>query len=252
MALLNRIAAFLDRELRVASFPDVAHNGLQVANEGHVRRICCGVDANLEFFETARQRGADLLICHHGISWGDSLARITEAQYRRVAFLIRHNLALYAAHLPLDAHPRLGNNARIARALGLRQTKPFGLYHGIEIGRAGRLARPVAYEVFKRRVERVVGRKLRTMDFGPPTVRSVAVVSGAAPDLAEEAGRKGLDVLLTGEPSLQARTPAMEYGLNILFAGHYATEIFGVRALAGLLARRFRLPCDVIDFRVPF
>ena len=133
-------------------------------------------------------------------------------QYRRVAFLIRNNIALYAAHLPLDAHPRLGHNAQICRALGLRGLKPFGRYHEMDIGWAGRLARPMPYGAFKARVEAVVRNRLQTMDHGPRTIRSVAVVSGAAPELIEEAGRAGLDVFLSGEPSLQARTPPWSTG----------------------------------------
>ncbi|MBP7828288.1 MAG: Nif3-like dinuclear metal center hexameric protein [Kiritimatiellae bacterium] len=252
MTKLERLVAALDRELRIDQFRDASRNGLQVANDGRVRRIECGVDANLEFFEAARRRGADLLICHHGLSWGDSMTRLTGVQYRRVAFLIRNNMALYAAHLPLDAHPRLGNNVQIARAMGIRGLKPFGNYHGQVIGWAGRLASPMPFAAFKKRAERVLRHGLQTMEYGPATVRTVAVVSGGAADLVEEAGRKGLDVFLSGEPALQARTPAMEYGVHAVFAGHYATELFGVRAAGAYLTRRFRVPCETLDFRVPF
>ncbi|MBU1693538.1 MAG: Nif3-like dinuclear metal center hexameric protein [Verrucomicrobia bacterium] len=252
MTKLDRIVACLDRELRGERFRDDSHNGLQVANDGRVTRVCGGVDANLEFFEEAQRRGADLLICHHGLSWGDSMTRLTGLQYRRVAFLVRHNMALYASHLPLDAHPRLGHNAQICRALGIRGLKPFGRYHGTEIGWSGRLARPMSYAAFKKRVEALVHNRLQTMDYGPRVIRTVAVVSGGAASLVEEAGRAGMDVFLSGEPALQARTSAMEYGVNAVFAGHYATELFGVKALAGYLARRFRLPCETVDFRVPF
>ena len=249
---LDRMVACLNHELRIAEFRDAAHNGLQVANDGRVARLCCGVDANLEFFEAARRRGADLLICHHGLSWGDSMARLTGLQYKRVAFLVRHNMALYAAHLPLDAHPRLGNNAQICRALGIRGLKPFGLYHGTAIGWAGRLARPMSWTAFRKRAEAVFRNELRIMEYGPRIVRTVAVVSGGAPELVEEAGRGGFDVFLSGEASLQARTPAMEYGLHAVFAGHYATELFGVRAAGEYLARRFGIPGETLDFRVTF
>ena len=252
MTGVDRIAAFLDRELRIQDFTDSSHNGLQVANRGAVTRVCCGVDASLEFFEAARRKGADLLICHHGLSWGDSLKRITGLNHRRLDFLLRHNLALYACHLPLDAHPRYGNNALICRALGLRRLRRFGLYSGKEIGFAGILPRPMTRSAFKRLVSRAIGRNLQTMDFGRATVRSVAVLSGGAAGELDEAGRKGIDVYLTGEPNLHAYNLAREYGINAVFAGHYATEVFGVRALAGLIRRRFRLPAEFIDLRIPY
>lgn len=252
MMKLERVVAALDRELRIEHFRDSSHNGLQVAGGSRVRKVCCGVDANLEFFEAARRRGADLLICHHGLSWGDSMTRLTGALYKRVAFLVRHNMALYAAHLPLDAHPRLGNNAQLCRALGLRGLRPFGSYHGQVIGWAGRLPRAMPFPDFKKRVAAILRQPLQTMEYGARTVRTVGVVSGAAADLVEDAGREGLDVFLSGEPALQARTPAMEYGVHAVFAGHYATELFGVRAVGEYLARRFKVPCETVDFRVPF
>ena len=252
MAKLDDIVAFLDRELRVNKFTDSSHNGLQVANRGTVRRVCCGVDASLEFFEAAQRKGADLVICHHGLSWGDSLKRITGLNYRRLEFLIRHDLALYACHLPLDAHPRYGNNALICRALGLRRLRRFGLYSGTELGFAGELPKAMGYAAFKQRVRRAIGANFRTMDFGRDTVRTVAVLSGGAGAELDEAGRKGMDVYVSGEASLHARNLAQEYGINAIFAGHYATEVFGVRALAGLLRRKFRLPADFVDLKIPY
>jgi dinuclear metal center YbgI/SA1388 family protein len=252
MTAAEAIAAFLDRQLRVPAFADSSNNGLQVANSGRVRRICCGVDANMEFFREARKRGADLLVCHHGISWHDSLKRLTGLNYRRVAFLMQHNLALYACHLPLDAHPTLGNNARICRALGLGRLRRFGLYRGVEIGYEGRLPRAVAYGAFKKLVRDVTGGRLRTMDFGGKTVRTVAVVSGGGAEELAEAGQKGMDAFVSGEPTLAAYGQAQEYGINAIFAGHYATETFGVRALVPVLRRRFGIPVEFADLGVPY
>jgi dinuclear metal center YbgI/SA1388 family protein len=248
---LNEVAEYLDRRLGVAGWKDHSHNGLQVANSGRVRRVCCGVDATLEFFEAARAAGADLAICHHGLSWGDSLKRITGLNYRRVGFLIRNDMALYACHLPLDAHPVLGNNAQLCRALGLTRLEPFGLYEGRLIGFAGRLPRAESYAAFKRRVARVTRGALTSMDFGKARVRTVGVISGGAADELPEAAEKGLDVYLSGEPKLFAWHLAKEYGINAIFAGHYATEVFGVRALAGLIARRFRIPAEFVNLGTP-
>lgn len=252
MTALQTITTFLDRELSVADFHDSSHNGLQVENSGSIRKVCCGVDASMAFFEAAQAKGADLLICHHGLSWGDSLARITDLNYRRLKYLLDHDLALYACHLPLDAHARYGNNACIARALGLRGLKPFGVYHGMTLGVAGRLPQSLTYAAFKKKVRGIMGAELQTMDFGKQRVQSVAVVSGGAAKEVAEAGQKGIDVYLSGEPALVAYSLAQEYGVNAVFAGHYATEVFGVRALGDALKQRFSVTADFIDMQIPF
>ncbi len=252
MTLLKTIVTFLDRELKITDFKDSSHNGLQVENSGKIRRICCGVDASMSFFKAAHAKGADLVICHHGLSWGESMARITDLNYSRLKFLINNDMALYASHLPLDAHPRHGNNAGIARALGLRNLKPFGMYNGSEIGFAGRLAKPMTYAAFKKKVGKVMGSELQTMDFGKSRVQTVAVVSGGAAAEITEAGQKGIDVYLSGEPALMAYSLAEEYKINAVFAGHYATEVFGVRALGEVLQKRFAVKAEFIDMNVPF
>jgi dinuclear metal center YbgI/SA1388 family protein len=252
MAQLTSIVAFLDREMAGGEFNDSSHNGLQVENAGRVTKICCGVDASLPFFEAAAKVGGDLLICHHGISWGESLARIRGLSYKRVAFLVKHDIALYGCHLPLDAHPKYGNNAVICRLLGLRRLDPFGIHGGKAVGLTGSLQRPMSYQAFKRLVGRKISPDLETMDFGPRTVRTVAVVSGGAAGDVDEAGRRGIDVFLSGEPALSAYNLAQEHKVNAVFAGHYATERFGVCALGALLSRRFRIPWKFIDMRIPY
>lgn len=253
MKSLASISAFLNQELKTDSFQDASHNGLQVENHGPIKRVCCGVDASMSFFKAAHDRAANLLICHHGISWGDSLARITDINYRRLKFLLENNIALYACHLPLDAHPIYGNNACIAKALGLRSIKPFGNYHGQTIGFAGRLAKALPYNDFKAFATSAIGApSVQSMDFGPRQVRTVAVVSGGAADLAAEAGQAGMDVYITGEPMLSAYSIAEEYGLNVIFGGHYATEVFGVRALGNLLEKTFKIKTEFIDLAIPY
>lgn len=251
MATALEISSFLDKTLRVSAFEDRSHNGLQVANQGALRRVCCGVDASLDFFRAAQERGAGLLVCHHGISWGDSLRRITDLNYERIAFLIRHNMALYACHLPLDAHLRYGNNARICAALGIKGLKPFGMYHGQCIGFGGRLPQPLPYAQFLSMVEKRIG-PVRCMPFGKATVQSITVVSGGAADHVTEAAEQGYDVFLSGEPKLSAYHEAKERNIHAVFAGHYATETFGVKALAKLLCNRFRLPAEFVDFEIEF
>ncbi len=251
ISALNKVTSFLDRQLRVADFPDLSHNGLQVQNSGKLRRICLGVDASLAFFEQAAKRKADLVICHHGLSWGDSLKRITGLNYRRLRFLLEHDMALYACHLPLDAHPHLGNNAQICQALGLRGLKPFGLYHGLRLGFEGQLPKTISYLDFKKLSKKIFGNMLATLDFGKARVRRVAVISGGAGDVIAEAGQQGLDVYVSGEPQLTAWHLAQEYEINAVFAGHYATEVFGLKALAKRLASEFRLSAEFIDLQIP-
>ena len=252
MSSLQTIASFLDRELDVADWPDASHNGVQVENSGRVRRVCCGVDASMDFFEQAARRRADLLVCHHGLSWGDSLKRITGLNYRRLKFLLEHDMALYACHLPLDAHPRLGNNAGIAKGLSLQKRKPFGLYNGREIGIRGELPRRTAFATLVKRVQALLGQAVAVMDFGKTTVRTVGVISGGAADEIAEAAALGLDVYISGEPKLTAYHLAREHGIHAIFGGHYATEVFGVRALADLLARRCAVQAEFIDMNVPY
>ena len=245
MADLNKIMTFLDRELKVSEFTDSSNNGLQVQNSGSVKKICCGVDASIEMFEAAARRGANMVVCHHGLSWAD-------LNYKRLSYLVKHDMALYACHLPLDAHPRYGNNALICKALGLRRLRGFGNYHGSVIGFQGELPRPMAYKDFKKLAAKTIGRELLTMDFGKKTIKTVAVVSGGAGALLDEAGREGVDVFLSGEPSLQAYNNAQEYGINAMFAGHYATEVYGVRALAGLLKKQFRIEAEFVDLGIRY
>ena len=252
MASLKTIVSFLDRELNVKAFSDDSHNGLQVENIGKIVRVCVGVDASLAFFEEAVKRKANLVICHHGLSWGDSLKRITGLNYCRVKFLLNNNLALYACHLPLDAHPHYGNNAQLCKAFGLQRLKSFGLYHDIPIGFSGFLPKAMPYTVFKAHVHRVIGNIVGTMDFGKSIVRTVAIVSGGAAAEIDEAGQKGIDVYISGEPKLMAYRLAQEYGINAIFAGHYATEVFGVKALARLLASRFRVKAEFLDMGIRF
>ncbi len=252
MSRLEQVTRFLDRRLAVAQFSDSSNNGLQVANSGRVRRVCCGVDASLECFEAAVSRQADLLIVHHGLSWGDSLKRLTGLNYRLVSFLMEHDLALWACHLPLDAHPTLGNNACIARVLGLTRCQPFGDYHGQTIGIRGVLPGPLPYARFRARVAARIASDLREMPFGGPLVRAVGVISGGGAAEVAQAAEAGLDAYVSGEATLQGYNLARQHGIHALFAGHYATERFGVTAVGELVQRQFGIPAEFVNLNVPY
>ncbi len=249
---LKDLVAFLDGTLAVGDWVDDSNNGLQVGDTGEVKKVCCGVDASLSFFEAAKARGADFLIVHHGISWGSSLSRLTGLNYRWVKALIDSGMALYACHLPLDAHPEVGNNAEICRVLGLRDCSPFGRYHGREIGFKGLLPEPMRYDSFKQLVGREISPSFKSMDFGKSMISSVAVISGGAAAEVAQAGEAGVDLYLSGEPSLLAYNLAQQHGVNAIFAGHYATERFGVKALGRLLTDKFALDVEFIDLEINY
>ena len=252
MTTVQPIVSFLDGLLKAGDFQDSSNNGLQVENSGRVDLVCCGVDASLEFFQEAHRRGAGLVICHHGLSWGDSLKRITDLNYRRVGFLLRNDIALYACHIPLDAHPRYGNNACMAKALGLRQLKPFGAYHGRDIGVRGTLSVAMPLAKLAARLKQVMGNEVIAMPYGKATVRTVAMVVGGGAVGLDEAARLGVDVYLSGEPNLAACNVARDLGMNALFGGHYATESLGVQALGKLLTRRFGVRTAFVDLGITF
>ncbi len=249
---LQALVSLLDRTLAVGTFRDDSNNGLQIANSGTVSRVVAGVDASLRLLEEAAARGADCVVCHHGVSWGDSLKRITGLNYRLVSFAVKNDIAVYAAHLPLDAHPRYGNNAQLCKALGLTRPRPAFAYHGTPIGCTGTYAKALSLAAFCDRVRDVVSPGIRLLDFGKRRVRSVGVVSGGAADMVDQAAELGVDVYLTGEPSLQGYNLAEQLGQTVVFAGHYATETFGVRSLARLIRQKLNVPADFADFKITY
>lgn len=242
---LLKIVSCADKELKTSSFEDwsVAMNGLQVQNSGQVTRIAAAVDANEMTLKRAVEKEGDLLIVHHGLFWKRPLP-LVGAAFRRVQWCIQNDLAVYSSHLPLDTHASLGNNALLARALGMKNAKPFFEIKGSLIGRWANIDLP--RDVFVKRVEKAVQSPVKVIKGGPARIRKVGVVSGSAGDL-EEAVSLGLDTIVTGEGKHDSFGWAHESGINIIYAGHYATETFGVKALAAFLARRFGLPWEFVD-----
>ena len=240
------VVSYLDRYLRTSEVPDApnALNGLQLANGGTISRVTATVDLCDATVQIAAQQGADLLLVHHGLFWG-GLQPLTGRAYRRVAGLIRHNIALYSAHLPLDVHPEVGNNAVLAHRLGVARRGEFGEEYGMRIGVWGEVDIPRA--VLAQRVGEVVGGHPRLMAFGPDRVRRVGIVTGAAGSMIGQAAAQGLDTYITGEGAHHTFFDAEELGLNVFYAGHYATETFGVKALAERLCTEFDLPWTFLD-----
>ncbi len=245
VALLSLIRE-CDHLLRPEQFADWdgAHNGLQVENRGRVRRLAAAVDASPATVELALAAGADLLLVHHGLFWTPRVPW-TGSTYRLLRRLLEGDLAVYSAHLPLDAHPRLGNNARLCAALALRPSRPFFECKGRLIGRRARTRRPRA-ELLEG-LRRAVGSEVRLIPAGPEICREIGVVSGAAGAELARVATEGVDTFITGEGPHWTFARAEELGVNVFYAGHYATETFGVKALAAHLARKFGLPWTFLD-----
>jgi dinuclear metal center YbgI/SA1388 family protein len=214
----------------------------------NVDHVAVAVDAAVETIERASDAGADLLVTHHGIVWG-SIERVTGRNYDRIAPLIEHDLALYVAHLPLDGHQELGNAAGVADLLNLTDRRPFGTMGPEYIGQAGTLTEPREATAVAEMLDASLdtgGQSVQLLDFGPETVEDVAIVTGSGVDWLDEAVDADADLLVTGEGKQQVYHEAREAGINVALAGHYATETFGVRALAGL-AEEWGLETTYID-----
>jgi dinuclear metal center YbgI/SA1388 family protein len=244
---LKRIVAFLDNTLKISDFgADSAMNGLQVESSAEVKRIATAVDISDRSIMKAAASGADLLIVHHGLFWGDPVP-ITGVMARRIKFLLSKEVSLYAAHLPLDCHPDIGNNAQLAELLGLEKRQPFGNYHGMIIGLCGVLHRPITLASIARKLKQTLGAESKIFHFGPDRVKKLGIVSGGGASLVGDAVSAGCDTLLTGETSHSAYHVAREARVTLICAGHYATETVGVRALGTLLETELGLPAKFID-----
>jgi dinuclear metal center YbgI/SA1388 family protein len=251
-AQLADILPEIDRLLEPGRFEDYGPNGLQVPGPGEVSTIATGVSAHAELFELAAREHADLLVVHHGLFWGSGPGPIDAALKRRLQILFDADIGLAAYHLPLDAHPEVGNNALLARALGAVELEPFGLHEGEPIGFIASLPEDglAAAELFAR-VGEVTAREPLVFDSGPARVRRLAIVSGAGADFLSDAAAAGADALLTGEAEERTMAQAHESGLHLIAAGHHATETFGVRRLGEHLAQRFDVRDVFLDVPNP-
>lgn len=223
---------------------DRARNGLQVENRGRVRRIAAAVDASLATVRMAAAAGADLLVVHHGVFWSETRPW-TGPRMALLRALLEADLAVYSMHLPLDAHPTLGNAALLARRIGLRRLKPFFRHEGETLGWQGETG--LDREALGQRLGNVLGRPPILLAGGGPTCRRVGICTGGAGAELAKAAAEGVDCFITGEGPHWTHALAEEAGLNVFYGGHYATETFGVQALAEKLARRFGLPWEFID-----
>jgi dinuclear metal center YbgI/SA1388 family protein len=250
---LHEIRSYLDGYLAIAETPDEANawNGLQVENPGQVGCLVAAVDGSQATIDgvvgLVKGRGAPLsplLLVHHGLFW-DGTPGVTDRRYRRLQPLLEHGIALYAAHIPLDVHPEVGNNAVLARELGLRDLEPYDDYRGIRLGMAGSLEGH--RDRLVERLDALLGTRARLLPGGPAETRRIGIITGAAGGRIGAAVLAGCDTFVTGEGAHHTYFDAMELGINVIYAGHYATEQLGVKELARHLAKRFDLPWEFHD-----
>lgn len=250
---LRTLTAYLDEYLRIGEVPDETNavNGLQAENQsGTVSRIVAAVDASLKTIQGVgggdRADDHPLLLVHHGLFWDGNLP-LTGRRYRKVRALLDQDVALYSAHIPLDVHPEVGNNAVLARQLGVRSPQPFDTYRGVALGVQGSFEPAQPREALVARVEQLLGTRARLIPGGPADASRVGIITGGAGGRIAAAREAGLDTYLTGEGAHHTFFDAMELGINVIYAGHYATETIGVKALAAHLGDRFGIPWEFHD-----
>jgi dinuclear metal center YbgI/SA1388 family protein len=246
---LSDLTGYLDAYLRIGEVPDEpnAVNGLQAENaSGAAGRIVAAVDASLATIAGAAAPIPTLLLVHHGLFW-DGNVPLTGRRYHRIRALLEHDIALYAAHIPLDVHAEVGNNHVLGRALGLQAMVPFDVYRGVPIGVRGTLEHPLPRGALAAKVKGLLGGEVKVIPGGPPECSRIGIITGGAGGRIAAAREAGLDTYLTGEGAHHTFFDAMELGVNALYAGHYATETVGVKALAAHLAEKFGLPWEFHD-----
>ena len=243
---LSTVVRYCDRLLQKDAFQDWdgAANGLQVENNGTVGRIAAAVDGSRVTIRMAIAAGADLLLVHHGLFWNPTHPW-TGKRYEMLRLLLDHNLAVYSSHLPLDAHPRHGNNARLCAALDLKNLKPFFFEKGRYLGFQQKTK--ISREKLAGRLGSAVGRRPIVLPGGPSLCQRIGVITGGAGNELKLAAREGVDTFITGEGSHWTYALAEELGLNVLYGGHYATETFGVKSLAAHLAGKYELTWLFLD-----
>ena len=246
MASLSEIVTYADRFLRIREVGDWdnALNGLQIENSGGVTRIGAAVDISTRVLTEAAKQDVDLLIVHHGLFW-PGLQPIRGPLRRQLRLAFENDVALYSAHLPLDIHPKVGNNAQLAAALGLKSAQPFLEEKGQPVGVKVRAS--LSRSELVRKLQQALNGPVKVFGFGPKQTRAIGVVTGAAGSEVYRVADEEIDTFITGEAPHWAAVAAEELGMNLLLGGHYATEVFGVRALAAHLSKRFRVPWEFID-----
>jgi dinuclear metal center YbgI/SA1388 family protein len=246
MTSLSEIVSYTNDFLRVREIGDWdnALNGLQIENSGSVTKIGASVDASTRVLEAAAKQNVDLVLVHHGLFW-PGLQTVTGVLHRQLELAFENNIGLYSAHLPLDLHPQVGNNAQLAAVLGLASNQPFFEEKGQLIGVKACVSLP--RDQLDRKLQKALSGPVKAFMFGPKKTGTIGIITGGAGSEIYKVAQQGIDTFITGEAPHWAAVAAEEVGMNLLLGGHYATEVFGVKALAAHLSKRFKVPWAFID-----
>ncbi len=245
MEKLKTIVSFLNKYLDNYKFEDDSWNGLQVEGSGNIKKVAFCVTAGLDVFKEANKKGADMIIAHHGIFWKKANPSINGWMKERVSFLINNDISFYASHLPLDAHPKSGNNAQLMKILGAQIKEPMGFYGNNNIGWIGERS-SISIEGIVEKLEKIIDSKPIVLKKGKDKVKKIAIVSGGAPYLVFEAIGKGVDLFITGD-SADILEVVKDAKINVIFAGHYATETTGVKDLMTIVGKKFKVETFFIN-----
>ena len=246
MTSLPEIVDYTNDFLRIREIGDWdnALNGLQIENSGDVTKIGASVDVSTRVLAAAAKQNVDLVIVHHGLFW-QGLQPVTGALRRQLELAFENNIALYSAHLPLDSHSQVGNNAQLAAALGLTSNQPFFEEKGQLIGVKARVS--LSRDEVDRKLQKALTGPVKAFMFGPKKTGTIGIITGGAGSEIYRLAQEGIDTFITGEAPHWAAVAAEELGMNLLLGGHYATEVFGVKGLAAHLSKRFKIPWAFID-----
>lgn len=250
MANLDKIVEFCDKVTRRAEIADFtgANNGLQLQNNGTVTKVGAAVDAGRVPFEAAIEQGVDLLIVHHGLFW-NTPTHYSGPLFEKLKLAMDNNLAVYSSHLPLDAHQEIGNNRLLAQALGMEPVKWFLEFEGTPIALLARA--PDSRRELKSRLQQEFGQNFTAMEYGSANPATIAILTGSGRSALDEMQSMGTDTLITGELRQEHFNLAQEQGFNLYACGHYATERYGVTALARLVAAEFNMESTFIQTGCP-
>jgi len=243
-----QLEKFLNNFLEVQDFSnDIGYNGLQVEGKEKINKIVGAVTISVELIKKAIEKKADAIIVHHGLFWKDVSPLIKRWMKKRVKLLVENEINLFAYHIPLDYHEKVGNNVQILKSLGIKPKGDFGIWKGMKVGKWGSLSKPVSLETIVSRVKEKISQNLLVFDFGENKIKTVAVVSGGGSSCLPEAVEKGFDLFITGEPTEWTESYAKDNEINVIFAGHYNTEKFGVIALGNYLAKKFKIKFEFVE-----
>ena len=246
MEFLYTLKEFLDTELDIDSIDDACSNGLEIFGKEQIKKIVFMVDPSEQGIQEAIKQNGDMIIVHHGLFFG-SVRKIDGFLYKRIKLLMNHDISLYAAHLPLDVHPVLGNNTQVANVLSLQNVKQYDVRQYKNLLTIGEFDTPVPWNDFLEMIQQKINTDIRSLNFGPGTIKRVGIITGSGSEAATIVAQYGADAFITGESKLQSFHESKESHINIVFAGHYHTEVFGLQALQKFIQEKFEIETAFID-----